>query len=88
MEPIFRKDFHITDIHVDCFGRMKPSMVLYLAQEIAGNHCQLLQVDYETLQNQRLFWAVSRHKVQITRLPTSGETIHMETWPMPTTRVA
>ena len=33
-------------------------------------------------------WAVTRHRVQITRLPKSGETIRVETWAMPTTRVA
>ncbi len=88
MEPIFQKEFQITDIHVDCFGRMKTSMILFLAQEIAGSHCQLLQVDYDTLEKQRLFWAVTRYKVQITRLPRSGETIRLETWTMPTTRVA
>ena len=87
MNPIFRKDFHISDIHVDCFGRMKPSMVLYLAQDIARSHCLELQVDYETLLKQRLFWAVTRHKMVISRLPRSGETIHLETWTMPTTRV-
>ena len=57
-------------------------------QEAAGRHCNELQVDYETLEKQRLFWAVTRHRVQITRMPTRGETIRVETWPMPTTRVA
>ena len=36
----------------------------------------------------RLFWAVIRHRVQVTRMPGRGETITLETWPMPTTRVA
>ena len=88
MEPIFQKDFQIGDIHVDCFGRLRPAMILFLAQDIARAHCELLSVDYETLAKQRLFWAVTRHKVLINRLPKSGETIHMETWTMPTTRVA
>ena len=88
MEPIFQKDFEITDICVDRYGRLKPSMILLYAQEIAGMHCNELALDYDTLAKRRLFWAVTRHKVQITRLPTRGETIHIETWPMPTTRVA
>ena len=88
MNPIFSKNIQITDIHVDCFGRLKPSMLLYLAQEIAGNHCVELKADYETLARHRLFWAISRSKVVINRMPRSGETIRMETWPMPTTRVA
>lgn len=88
MEPIFQKDFEITDICVDRYGHLKPSTILLYAQEIASMHCNELALDYETLAKRRLFWAVIRHRVQITRMPSLGETIHVETWPMPTTRVA
>ena len=88
MEPIFRHNFEISDLHLDCHGRVKPSVLLFFAQEAAGQHCQLLKLDWETLAKQNLFWAVTRHRVQITRLPVRGETITVETWPMPTTKVA
>ena len=88
MEPLYVQNFEITDIAVDRFGRMKPSMILFIAQEVAGQHSSQLSVDYETLAQRRMFWAVTRHRVQITRLPHRGETIRVETWPMPTTRVA
>ena len=88
MEPLFSQEFFISDNIVDCYGRLKPSMILFFAQEIAGQHCNLLSVDYETLLKRRMFWAVTRHRVQISRLPQRGETIRVETWPMPTTRVA
>lgn len=88
MEPIFQQDFEVRDICVDRFGRLKPSTILYFAQEVAGQHCNELALDYDTLARRRLFWAVTRHRVQVTRLPERGETIHIETWPMPTTRVA
>ena len=88
MEPLYSQTFEVTDQSVDCFGRLRPAMILFLAQEVAGRHCVSLSVDYDTLAARRLFWAVTRHRVQITRLPTRGETIRVETWPMPTTRVA
>ena len=88
MEPIYSQKFTLTDMDVDCFGRMKLSTVLTCAQEVAGKHSALLGADYDTLMEKRLFWAVSRHRVQITRLPLLGETITVQTWPMPTTRVA
>ena len=88
MEPIFKHDFPIADIYLDSHGRLKPSAILYFVQEAAGQHCNLLRVDWDTLSHQNLFWAVTRHRVQITRLPTRGETITVETWPMPTTKVA
>ncbi len=88
MEPIYQQYFDITDGNVDCFGYLKPSQILYFAQEVAGNHFARLSMDYNALANRGLFWAVSRHKVQITRLPMSGERIRVDTWPMPTTNVA
>ena len=88
MEPIYQQDFEIRDICVDRYGRLKPSTILYFAQEVAGQHCTELALDYDTLARRRLFWAVTRHRVQVTRLPMRGETVHIETWPMPTTRVA
>ena len=88
MEPIYQQTFQIMDNCVDCYGRLKPSMILYYAQEVAGQHCMQLSVDYDTLAQSRMFWAVIRQRVHITRIPTRGETIRVETWPMPTTRVA
>ena len=85
MQP-YRHNYLITDAHVDCFGRLKQSMLLFFCQDVAGHHCLLLGTDYDSLAEKNLFWAIIRQKVQITRLPRSGETIHVETWPMPTTR--
>ena len=88
MKPIFTQDFEITGFQVDCFGRLKPSMILFIAQEVAGMHCKELSLDSDALAQRHLIWAITRHKVQITRLPMLGQTIRLETWPMPTTRVA
>ena len=88
MEPIYTQEFKITDVLVDCNGRLLPSKILYMMQDVAGNHFAQLSMDYDTLAQRGLFWAITRNKVQITRLPMRGETIRLETWPMPTTRVA
>ncbi len=88
MEPIYQQTFPITDNCVDCFGRLKNSMILYFAQEVAGKHFSEISMDYEALAEKGMFWAIIRQKVQITRIPVRGETIRVETWPMPTTRVA
>lgn len=88
MEPIYQQDFEITGLYVDRYGRLTPAKLLYILQEVAGKHFAQLSMDYESLAEHGMFWAVTRHKVQITRLPMEGETIRIETWPMPTTRVA
>lgn len=84
MTSVYRKSFTVSQLHIDCHGYTKPSVLLYFAQEVAGFHCQALVPN----QPEQLFWALSRNKVQFTRIPALGETITLETWPLPATRVA
>ena len=72
MEPIYQTNFEITERDVDCFGRLLPARILSYAQEVAGMHSTELTVGYDVLARQRRFWAVTRHKVQVTRLPRLG----------------
>ena len=88
MEPVFREEFLIPHAAVDRYDRLKTSWLLALAQEVAGDHFALLNADRESLAEKNLFWAVIRHRVQVERLPGPGQVIILETWPMPTTRVA
>lgn len=88
MDLVFRTNYHIDPTAVDRFGRLLPSMVLRYAQEVAGKHCDILSLSYEQLAEKGMFWAVVRNRLQITRLPMVGESITIETWPMPTTRTA
>ena len=88
MEPVFTQTYEIKDNMVDCFGTLRPSQILFLAQDMGGRHCKELALSYEEMAAKGLFWAVSRHRVQITRLPRSGEILRVETWPMPPTAAA
>ncbi len=85
---IYRQTFHIEPTAVDCFGRLKPSMMLLYAQEVAGHHSDLITMNYDALAQRGMFWAVIRNRIAISRMPLEGETITLETWPMPTTRTA
>ncbi len=88
MQAVYEKQFTVEASHVDCFQRLKPSAILYFVQQAAGEHCELLDLSWQQLQQRQLFWAIIRHRVQITRLPEQGERVTLETWPMPTTRTA
>ena len=85
---IFEQKVLVTADGVDCFGRCKASTLLYFAQEAAGDHCQLLRLDWDTLAEKNLFWAVIRTHVKVNRLPVLGQTLTVKTWPLPTTRTA
>ena len=85
---IYRKEWNVRHTDVDCWGRLKPSALLLYIQHTAGEHSDALSYTYEGMAAQGIFWAVIRHKIEIHRLPQEKETITLETWPMPTTRVA
>ena len=88
MEPIYREKFKLYGNDCDCFGRVKPSALLGILQEVAGAQCVELNMSWEEMAAKNLFWAITRQHVQITRLPRAYETITIETWPVPASRVA
>ena len=88
MEHIFRQRIPVDPRYTDTAGLLKLSALLYLVQEAAGTHADLLGADWDRLQEKGLFWAILRHRIQVERLPKAGDTITLETWPLPTSRVA
>ena len=88
MAAIYPQEFPINGSCVDRYGKLKLSSLLFFAQEAAGRHFDRISMTYDQLAQQGMFWAIIRQRVQISRVPRRGETIRVETWPMPTTRVA
>ena len=88
MAEYFVQDITVADRDVQQDGTLKLSRLLFWVQEISGQHAEKLGYSWESLGNMGVFWAVLRHNVEISRLPRSGETVRLETWPMPTTRTA
>ena len=80
--------YTVTALHADCFGRARISSLLRFAQDAAEEHCLQLGTDWDSMAKRNYFWAVIRQRMEITRLPRTGETVTVKTWPMPTTRVA
>ena len=87
-QPIYRKQFTLYGNDCDCFGRVKPATILGMMQESAGEQCADWHMSWEEMAEKGLFWAITRQTVEVTRLPRVYETITIETWPMPATRVA
>ena len=76
MESIYQKEFTVDTLVTDCFGRLKPSAVLYYVQEMAGQHFDRMALN-PTPEHKGLMWVIIRHRVQITRLPVKGQTIRL-----------
>ncbi len=88
MEPIYRTQFTISIHDCDCFGRLKPSSLVAMMQQVSSNQCLQLNLGWEDLAKKNMFWAIIRQKVLIEQLPTLGQTVTIETWPGKTSRVA
>lgn len=88
MDFVYTTRFPVTTLHVDCFGRCKPSGLLRFTQDAAEEHCHHLGTDWDSMAKKRYFWAVIRQRIEISRYPKAGETVTVKTWPMPTSRVA
>ena len=88
MELIYRKQYSIMDNCTDRYGRIKPSQILFFAQDAATSQCDIIGMKWEEMAARGLFWVITRTHVQIHRLPKKGDTVTVETWPMTNTRVA
>jgi medium-chain acyl-[acyl-carrier-protein] hydrolase len=87
-ELIYERSQLINTSVADRWGRLRPSSMLAMLQEAAGEQCHLLGLGGDYLAPKGLFWAIIRQSVQINRLPVIGETLTVQTWPGETTKVA
>ena len=82
----YKENVTVTAEIADEFGRLRPSSALRLTQEAAGHHCDELGLPEEVMAEKGLFWAIIRNNFTAERMPVVGQTVILETWPMPTTR--
>ena len=84
MATIIQKGIDKYTIHsyeVDAFKKLKISSLLQFLQESAGSHAASIGVGWDKLQEQDLFWVLSRITIEIEDMPTWGDEITVITWP-------
>ena len=86
MQLIYKESVTITAQMADHTGRLRPSAALRLTQAAAGHHCDQLGLDEGVMAEKGLFWAIIRNCFTVESMPAVGQTVTLETWPMPTTR--
>lgn len=87
MYKTWSQTLQVASYQTDINARLRPGAVLELMQEIAGVHAELLGVGRTHLLPRGLAWVLTRVEVRMDRYPASGETITVETFPMPNRRV-
>lgn len=87
MNGILSQSHTILSEQVDMQRILKPSSLLMMMQEIALDHCRLLNLGSDNTLNRNLLWVVTRYFISIERMPRYEENVILETWPGPMRRV-
>ncbi len=72
--------FVVSSFDIDIWGRIRPTAILNICQDVAYLHSTSKGLGFEALLAQNMAWVLSRVKVSIERLPTWHEQIRVRTW--------
>ncbi len=86
MRKTYSEDILIRTYQADMTNHLTPAALLQLMQEMAGTHAELLNIGRSALIPQDLAWILTRVEVHMDRWPTAGQTLTIETFPMPNRR--
>lgn len=75
-----REEITVRSYDCDQEQRMRPSAILRYLQEIAGAHCALLGMDYDTLAKHDGVFLIVRQSMNLYRIPKKDEELVLSTW--------
>ena len=78
---IYETDYSIKSYDVDLNKKLKLSRLFHCFQEAAYQHASVLNLGYQDLIKDNLFWVLARLKVNFVRLPEWNEKVKIKTWP-------
>ncbi|MDF9799924.1 medium-chain acyl-[acyl-carrier-protein] hydrolase [Catalinimonas alkaloidigena] len=84
---VHQQHFTVRSYDVDFQRHLRTDVLCGFFQEVASEHALKLGVGYQQLDEQQLFWVLSRLLLQITKLPRWHEEIIIETWAKGTDRL-
>ncbi len=84
---VHQQHFTVRSYDVDFQKRLRPDVLCGFFQEVASEHALKLGVGYKQLEEQQMFWVLSRLMLHIKELPKWHEEIKIETWAKGTNRL-
>jgi medium-chain acyl-[acyl-carrier-protein] hydrolase len=81
---VFSENFTIRSYHTDLHRRLTIPKLCSFFQDIAGNHTVACGVGWEVMQEQKVFWVLSRLKIDVVSFPVWRQKIKVSTWSMGT----
>jgi medium-chain acyl-[acyl-carrier-protein] hydrolase len=77
---VFSEQFRIRSYHTDIHRKLTIPKLCSFFQEIAGNHTVACGVGWQVMQTEKVFWVLSRLRIDITMYPVWQEVITIRTW--------
>lgn len=88
MKPLWEKEYYLRASDFDKYNRIKPSAVLELFQDAAGQHALEIGVGFDALIERSYLWAITRIKFKIILNPRSYQKVIIKTWPLAPNRLS
>ncbi len=88
MHDLWKKEYTLRAGDFDKYGRIKPSAVLELFQDAAGQHAEEIGVGHEEMAKRAYMWVLLRVKLQFISNPQSYQKVIIKTWPLAPSRAS
>lgn len=77
-----KEEFYIKSYHVDFNRDIKISSLMLFFQEAAWASALSLGFGYDDMSAKGLYWVMSRMRFELLELPSWGDVVRVETWPV------
>ena len=82
MNKLWKKEYNLRASDFDKFSHIKPSAVLDLFQDAAGQHANELGVGFDEMIQRSYLWVLTRIKFKIISQPKGYQKVVVKTWPL------
>ena len=87
MRNIWEKSYSLRAGDFDKYDRIKPSSVLDLFQDAAGQHAEEIGVGFESMISRSLLWVLIKVKYRVFSQPHRYQNVKVVTWPLEPNRI-
>ena len=81
MALVMERDYRLRWMDFDKYGRMQPSAILDLCQDMATLHANELGIGHDRMVERGVFWAVIHAKYEVLKEPEHHQVVTVRTWP-------
>lgn len=82
MKTLWEKEYNLRASDFDKFNQIKPSAVLDLFQDAAGQHALDLGLGFEDMLKRSYLWVLTKIRFKILFQPKSYQKVIIKTWPL------